>query len=95
MAEGAPLASIPQCVLQEVDDRASHALVGILLRRPPRLQRRLRHQERVVASVDDMEARGRAHALSYILEKLERTEGIARSLHEQDRRLKLEQDLVS
>ena len=49
----------------------------------------------MIASIDDIERRGRAHALAHILEKLERTEGIARSLHEEDRDLKLEQNLIA
>ena len=49
----------------------------------------------MIASLHDIQRRGRMHPLSNALEKVERTEGVARSLREQDWRLRLEQHLVA
>src|SRR6185437_8108159 len=66
-----------------------------LLGRPRRLERSLRHEQRVIAILHDVKRRWRAHTLAHTLQKVERAERVARSLQEQDRRLKLQQDLVT
>jgi len=80
---------------QKACDRRQHAVIHFLLVRSQRLQRRLRNHERMVASLDDGERRGRVHPLPNTFEKVERAERVARSLREQDRRLQFHENLIA
>jgi hypothetical protein len=80
---------------QKAGDRSQHAVIHFVLARSQRLQGRFRDDERVVAFLDNIERRGRMHPLANALEKIERTEGVARSLHEQDRSLQLQENLIA
>ncbi len=81
--------------LQKAGDRCQHAIVHFLLARTERFQCRLRDHEGMIASLHDIQRRGRMHPLPHVLEKVQRTEGIARSLREQDPRLQLLQNLIA
>ena len=49
----------------------------------------------MIASLDDVQGRGCIHPLSNTVEKVERTEGVARSLRKQDWRGRVQQHLVA
>src|ERR1700747_180510 len=80
---------------KEAGDPPPDGFVYSLLGRPRRLERSLRHEQRVIAILHDVKRRWRAHTLPHALQKVERAERVARSLQEQDGRLKLQQDLVT
>src|ERR1700723_590964 len=80
---------------QKTGDRSQHIIIHFLLARSQRLHRCLRDHEGMVASLDDGERRGRMHLLPNALKEVERAERVARSLREQDRRLELQQNLIT
>jgi hypothetical protein len=76
-------------------DCGHHTLVHLLLAGAERLQRRLRHHEGMVAPLHDVQRGRRTHPLAHALEKVERAEGVARPLREQDRRPEFQENLVA
>jgi hypothetical protein len=70
-------------------------LINLLLRLASPSKLTLRHQQRMVAGFDDVEKVRRFHLAPDAFEEIERTEWVARSLREQDRRPQLAQQFVA
>ena len=70
----------------ECCDRLEDSSINVFLRFTRRLELAFRHTQRMIATLDHVQKVWRFHLGSDVLEKIRRTERIARALHKQDRR---------
>src|SRR5258707_7807987 len=79
----------------EVCDRFENSLFHSFLRFACCLELALRHAQGMVATLDDVPEIPRFHLGSHPLQKIQRTQRVARSLHKQDRRSQRAQNFVA
>ena len=80
---------------EEVRDRLADLLIDIALRVSLRLKFGLGNDERVIAAVDHMQMRLRAHLVANVIEQIERAKFVARALYKQHWRFQIDQDLIA